>query len=189
VAACFSAPVVRFVRTRELPRLLGPEHLGPDILGATFDVEEAVLRLAARPDVPLGVALLDQRRVAGIGNVYKSELCFHARLSPLARVSSIDRDALRRLVKLTREIMQDNVAKRRTGADARRHHAPHYLYERDTTLGARRTTPKGCEVGKGPIFVYGRAGKPCFSCGAPIVRSYQGDARRSTYRCPSCQGG
>ncbi|MBM4377233.1 MAG: Fpg/Nei family DNA glycosylase [Deltaproteobacteria bacterium] len=189
VAVCFSAPVVRFVRTRELARLLGPEHLGPDILGESFDVGDALLRLARSPDVPLGVALLDQRRIAGIGNVYKSEVCFHARLSPLARVSTVERAALERLVVLTREVMQDNVAKRRPGADARRHHAPHYLYERDTTLAARRTTPKGCEVGKGPIFVYGRAGKPCFVCGAAIVRTYQGDARRSTYRCPVCQEG
>lgn len=189
IAACFAAPVVRFVRAREVARVLGPERLGPDILGETFDVAAASARLREPPDLPLGVALLDQRRIAGIGNVYKSEMCFHARLSPLARVSSVPQEALEALVALTREVMADNVAKRKPGADVRRHHAPHSLYERDTTLGARRTTASGCEVGKGPIFVYGRAGNPCFSCGTAIVRTYQGEQRRSTYRCPRCQGG
>jgi endonuclease-8 len=189
VAVCFSAPIVRFVRSRDVARVLGPDRLGPDILGTSFDARATAARLRGAPDVPLGVALLDQRRVAGIGNVYKSELCFHARLSPLAPVSSVGLDVLESLLVLTREVMQDNVAKRRPGVDVRRHHAPHYLYERDTTLAARRTTSKGCEVGKGPIYVYGRAGKPCFLCGAPIVRTYQGEQRRSTYRCPRCQGG
>lgn len=187
VAVCFSAPVVRFVRTRDLRRLLGPDEIGPDILGETFDVDVAVARLRAAPDVALGVALLDQRRVAGIGNVYKSEVCFHARLSPLETVSSFDAETLRQLLLMTREVMQANVAKRRAGRDARRHHAPHYLYQRDTTVAARRTTAAGCEVGKGPIYVYGRSKKPCFYCGGAIVRSYQGEARRSTYRCPTCQ--
>jgi len=187
VAACFDAPVVRFIRARELERFLGPSRLGPDILGDSFDLEGAVTRLRARPDAPLGVALLDQRRIAGIGNVYKSELCFHARLSPLALVSTIAPDALRSLVALTREVMQANVAKARPDADVRRHHAPHYLYQRDTTLGARRTTTSGCEVGKAPIYVYGRANRPCFACGATIVRTRQGEQLRSTYSCPACQ--
>ncbi len=185
LAACFSAPVVRFVRTRELGRLLGPERLGPDILGADFDAPSAAERLRAPPDVPLGVALLDQRRIAGIGNVYKSELCFHARLSPLRPVSTVPTDALQSLVRLAREVMQANVAQRRPGAE--HHHAPHYLYERDTSLGASRTTRAGCEVGKGPIFVYGRAGEACFACGAALVRTAQGEELRSTYWCPVCQ--
>lgn len=189
IAVCFSAPIVKFVRTREVPRLLGPERLGPDILGETFEVADAIAGLRHWPDVALGVALLDQWRVAGIGNVYKSEMCFHARLSPLSKVSSLPDSELERLVLLTREVMQDNVAKRRPGSDVRRHHAPHYLYERDTSLAAKRTTKAGCEVGKGPIHVYGRAGLPCFACGASILRSYQGTARRSTYRCPRCQTG
>jgi endonuclease VIII len=86
VAVCFRAPVARVLRASALPRdgLVGA--LGPDLLGEEFDTAEALRRLRALDNEPLGVAVMDQRAVAGIGNVYKSEILFKRRLDPFAPV-------------------------------------------------------------------------------------------------------
>ena len=187
VACCFATPVVRVVRAKDLERLVGAGSLGPDVLGASFDVDAAIAKLRAAPDLPLGEALLDQARVSGIGNVWKSELLFRERLDPFAPVSSYRDEALRLLLERAREAMQATVAQLpRPGA---RRSTAHYAYTRDSSARSRRTTRSGCEVGKGPIAVYGRAGSPCEACGTPVAMERQGRARRSTYFCPRCQRG
>ena len=75
VATCSSAPVARLLRTRDVEKDLAFRDLGPDLLGETFDEEEAIRRLLRRRAMTLGEALLDQGGVSGIGNVWKSELC------------------------------------------------------------------------------------------------------------------
>jgi len=212
-ACCFSAPFVRVIRAKDLERIVGAASLGPDVLGPSFDVDAAIANLRAREDVPLGEALLDQARVSGIGNVWKSELLFRERLDPFAMVSSFTDDALRALLARARSSMQAVVAQRpRLRA---RSATAHYAYTRDSSAGPRggtrggeaqgagtsgtvlpigsarssRTTRSGCEVGKGPIAVYGRAGAPCEGCGEPVAMQRQGRMRRSTYFCPRCQRG
>ena len=89
VAVCFNAPSVELLSERELVRHRALTALGPDLLGRTFDTDAALARLRDRDAMPLGEALLDQRAVAGIGNVYKSEICFLEHLDPWAAVADV----------------------------------------------------------------------------------------------------
>lgn len=82
-AVGYRLPVLDLLRTADESRVVG--HLGPDLLGPDWDPEQALGRLLSAPGRPLGEALLDQRNLAGIGNVYKSELCFLLRASPGSR--------------------------------------------------------------------------------------------------------
>ena len=137
-------------------------HLGPDVLGAGWDPDEAVRRLRADPAREVGVALVDQRVMAGPGNVYKSEACFLRGLDPRTPVGAIpDLSALVDLVKRLMEANRTRAVRVTTG---------------DTRPG--RT-----------LWVYGRAGQPCRRCGEPIGRIRQGAELedRVTFLCPSCQ--
>lgn len=158
VAVCFDAPVVELLDERALGRHAPITGLGPDLLATTFDTDAAVARLRERNALELGDALLDQRAVAGIGNVYKSELAFLAGRDPFRPVSDLDDDALRRLLGDARRLLRANVRG-----------------------GARSTRPGG------GLWVYGRAGRPCRRCGTPISVRRQGELGRLTYWCPRCQ--
>lgn len=87
---------LHLVRTEDEGRLVG--HLGPDVLDPAFDVEEAVRRLSADPDLPVAAALLDQRRVAGLGTIWTSEPLFLARVDPWAPVGRIPQETLREVL-------------------------------------------------------------------------------------------
>jgi endonuclease VIII len=154
--------------------------LGSDILSPQWDVDAALAVFQSAPDLAIGEAVLDQSRVAGIGNVYKSEALHLARMNPFAPVSAFSSLALRELLALACALMRANLP--HSGqADARQtgHHAPHVLYQ--------RVTRAGCEVGKGPVHVYGRKGRPCYACGDAVAMMRQGEMNRSTYFCPTCQ--
>jgi endonuclease-8 len=171
VAVCFDAPVVELFEQRAAglhPALAG---LGPDLLAPDFDRAEALRRLRdpSRVELSTAEALLDQRALAGIGNVYKSEVLFVERVSPFVAVSEVDDATLGRLVDTARRLMRANVAPGR---------------------GPERITTTGAGPGGGPLFVYGRAGRPCRRCRTPIRTARQGsELPRTTYWCPSCQGG
>jgi endonuclease VIII len=162
VAVCFNAPVAELLTDAELAHNRPLVTLGPDLLAAAFDADEAVRRLRQRSELELGEALLDQRAVAGIGNVYKSEVCFIERLDPWGRVGSVDEAALRRVLLTARDLMRKNLRG-----------------------GARVTTGERAR-GRG-LWVYGRAGRPCRRCGTRIRTAPQGELLRLTYWCPSCQ--
>lgn len=164
VAPCFDAPTVELLTERELARHEWIRSLGPDAMADGFDEHAAATRLRARGDAPIGVAIMDQRAFAGVGNVYKSEVLFIRRISPFARVRELSDDELRGLIAESRVQLRAN----RTGA-----------WPRTTRPRARR----GEE-----LWVYDRAGKPCRACGTTIALRRQGDAGRATYYCPSCQG-
>lgn len=136
-------------------------HLGPDLLGPDWDPEEAVRRLAADPDRPVGEALLDQANLAGIGNVYRIELCFLFGLHPEAPVSAVP--DLRRLVDRAHQLLT---------ANRERHDR--------TTTGNRARGQR--------MWVYGRRG-PCLRCGTRIRYEHLGPPgrERPSYWCPSCQ--
>jgi endonuclease-8 len=107
VAVCFDAPVVELFeeRAESLHPALG--SLGPDLLASDFDAAEAVHRLRApeRRDLTISAALLDQRALAGIGNIWRNETLFAERVDPLARVADLDDDTLRRLVATARRLL------------------------------------------------------------------------------------
>jgi endonuclease-8 len=163
VAVCFSAPVVELMTRARALRHPALADLGPDLLDARPDFAEMKRRLRARAETPLGEALLDQRALAGLGNVYKSELCFLLGLDPFAPVGALSDAELDRLLGLGRRLMQEN-------------------------LGTFRRTTRH-EADRQRYWVYGRSGAGCHHCGATIGRRLQGPSARSTYYCPVCQRG
>ena len=158
-AVGFALGVVELVARDAEESVVG--HLGPDPLGPDWDPAEAVRRLAADPTRPIGEALLDQRNLAGIGNIYRNELCFLAGLHPATPVSDVA--GLDRLVARARAVLEAN--KERT--------------EQSTTgdlRPGRRT------------WVHGQ--RRCQRCGGPVDRWELGPPgrTRTAYACPRCQG-
>jgi endonuclease-8 len=155
-ATGYQLGIVELLPTAQEERVTG--HLGPDLLGPHWDQAEAVRRLSADPERSAGEALLDQRNLAGIGNVYKSEVLFLRGIRPSRPVGKIhDVDALVSLGHRMLDANKDRV-KRVTTGDSRRGHE---------------------------TWVYGRRGQPCRRCGTRIRWAELGD--RITYWCPSCQ--
>lgn len=162
VAVAFNTPVVELLTDADLRRSHALTTLGPDLLSRSFDADEALRRLRERSSEELGIALLDQRTVAGIGNVYKSEVAFLAGLDPWAPVSSFEDAELLGALRIARRLLQAN------------------------TRGAARVTTGSPVRGEG-LWVYGRAGRGCRRCGTPIRVRRQGELARLTYWCPRCQ--
>lgn len=158
---CLDAPSVELLRRAELDSHPLLSRLGPDVLAPVLDSAEILRRLRAQPEQPIGSALLDQELLAGIGNVYKSELLFMTGVSPFKTLAQIDDATLLRIVELARTWMRRNIGER------------------------RRTTPEGRVASR--HWVYGRSGEPCIKCGARIRMQRQGALARSTYHCPECQ--
>ncbi|MFI9569446.1 Fpg/Nei family DNA glycosylase [Streptomyces rishiriensis] len=161
-AVGYRLPVLELLRTADEQQAVG--HLGPDLLGPDWDAERALANLAAAPDRPLGEALLDQRNLAGLGNVYKSELCFLLGVTPWLPVGALPADRTEKLPVLAKKLLEAN---------------------RDRLV--RNTTGR-----RGPdLFVYGRTPRPCLRCGTRIRVADQGDGSRErpTYWCPTCQTG
>ncbi len=155
-------PVLRLLAPGAERRVPGLETLGPDLLGADFDEDEALNRLRAMGNRELGDAVMQQQAVAGIGNVYKSEILFLEKIDPWTLVKNVDDEKLRSILRLAKKLLRMNV---RSG---------------------RRTT-RSALAGK-PLWVYRRAGEPCFRCKTAITMAYQGaPPGRSTYACPKCQ--
>jgi endonuclease-8 len=151
---------LKVVRRAEEEELVG--HLGPDLLGPDWDPAAATTRLLAVPDAPIAEALLDQRNLAGIGNLYKCEVLFIERVNPWTPVGKVP--DLDKMVRTAHRLLRAN-----------RDHP-----EQSTTgyLGRGRDH-----------WVYGRYKEPCLRCRTPIERAEQGEPpqQRSTYWCPTCQ--
>jgi endonuclease-8 len=145
-------------------RLVG--HLGPDLLGEDWSdeqAEEARRRLSADPAREIGLALLDQTLMAGVGNVYKAELCFLLGVSPWTPASEVD---IAKAVDLARKLLLRNAL----------------VPNRNTTGDLRR--------GRG-LWVYGRERAGCLRCGGRVVVGRQGAGvrERTAHYCPHCQPG
>jgi endonuclease-8 len=151
--------LVDLVPTSTEGELVG--HLGPDLLGPDWDADEAVRRLEQCADVPIGAALLDQRNLAGIGNVYRAELCFITGVDPHTPVAQIP--DLPRMVARAHALLVAN----RDRSDR-------------ITTGDRRPGRR--------LWVYRRRG-PCLRCGTPIEVAELGpeSQERTVWWCPSCQ--
>jgi endonuclease VIII len=151
-AVQFGGPTLRVIPAARLSRDPQLARLGPDVLAPDFDPDRAVASLRTDPARTLGDALLDQALVAGIGNIFKSEACFAARLDPWRPLADLGDDDLRRVLEAARRLMLEAVA-----------------------------------TGRHTYAVY-RARRPCPNCGGRIASRGQGDANRTTYWCPRCQG-
>jgi len=172
VAVAFNVPVAEFVTPKELSTTDPVAKLGPDLLGATFDRDEAVRRLIASGHQAIALSLLDQRLVAGIGNVYKSEVLFLSGVNPFTPASAVPRDTLERMMDLARGLLKDNVLEGTSG--------------QIQTFRNLRQTNRSMDPDQN-LWVYGRSGKPCRRCGAPIEMKKMGIEARSTYWCARCQ--
>ncbi|MGO4582827.1 Fpg/Nei family DNA glycosylase [Arthrobacter sp. 2RAF6] len=166
----FSLGILEVIPTPDEHRVVG--HLGPDLLGPDWDAEEAVRRLRAAPDTPIGVALLDQRNLAGIGNIYRCEACFVAGVHPAAPVSAVP--DLAGMLGEAKVLLEANLG-------------PGRRITRGTAFPGVRGIPRS------GFWVYGREHQPCLRCGTPIRRGLLGPASgledRTIYFCPECQPG
>jgi len=170
VAVCFDAPVVELFETRAAAQHRSLGRLGPDLLAPDFDAAEAHRRLRdpSRATTEIAVVIVDQRALAGIGNVYKNEILWMERVSPFIPVAEVDEETLDRLIATARRLLVANAA---------------------TTNGPERVTTAGDRGAPGPLYIYGRARRPCRRCRSPIRSTRQGtDLPRTTYWCPTCQG-
>ena len=170
-AVAFNVPVAEFLDRRALRRQPDLKQIGPDLLGETFDADEAIRRFRTRGTMSIADALINQRVVAGAGNVFKSELLFLCAVDPFARVADVSDDELRALLKAGQKYLRANVNDSK-GTIV-------------TYTGFRRTTSRMDPSER--LYVYGRARKPCRKCGTPIQVKPQGPDARLTYWCPSCQ--
>jgi endonuclease VIII len=170
-AVGFNVPVAEFLDPRTLVRQDDLRLMGPDLLGETFDAGDALRRFRTRPELSIADALLNQRIVAGAGNVYKSEVLFLCGVHPFARVADVADERLLAILAMARKHLQANVIDA-TAAIV-------------TYRGYRRTTRRADPAER--LYVYGRAGKPCRQCGTPIAIQAQGPHARLTYWCPTCQ--
>ena len=160
VAVGYSLGILEVVETENEQTIIG--YLGPDILGPNWNADVALANLTANPRRAVGLALLDQRVLAGLGNVYRNELCFLRGILPTRPVGEVD-DAVR-LIALAHRLI----------------HANKDRVERTTTGVLRGQTD----------WVHGRAGKPCLRCGTRIKEGRLGETvlqERETFWCPSCQ--
>ncbi|MEV8569197.1 DNA-formamidopyrimidine glycosylase family protein [Streptomyces sp. NPDC051322] len=159
-AVGYRLPVLELLRTSQESNAVG--HLGPDLLGPDWDPDGALRNLLAAPDRPLGEALLDQRNLAGVGNIFKSEICFLLGATPWLPIGEVPTP--QRIVTVAKKLLEAN---------------------RDRPV--RMTTGLPHQR----LYVYGRAPRPCLRCGTSVRRAGQDDGNRErpTYWCPRCQTG
>jgi endonuclease-8 len=172
VAVCFGVQVAEFHTAESLRRHRAFSRLGPDVLATDFDEQQAIENLRQRPDMQIADALLTQSVLAGIGNVYKSEICFACRVSPFRSVSNVTDEEFACLLATARKFLKANVANGTTASIV-------------TYTGFRRTTGRANTADR--LWVYGRAGQSCRKCGTPIANRKQGPGARVTFWCPACQ--
>lgn len=160
VAVARRMAVLDLIETAREDEVVG--HLGPDLLGEDWDRAKAVAGLRARQSMAIGEALLDQTALAGVGNVYKCEICFLRGLDPFTPVERVD--DLDGVAVLAKRLLEAN------------------------RYSARHVTTGDTRPGRSH-YVYGRGGRPCLRCGTPVRRSRQAsyDGERVVYWCARCQ--
>jgi len=156
----YALPVLELVPTEQEPQVVG--HLGPDLLGADWDADEALRRLHARPERSVGEAILDQRNLAGIGTFYRAEILFLQGLHPRTPVARVP--DLARLVRRAQQLLYVN----------------RWRPEQSTTGNLRPAAR---------AWVFERNGQPCRRCGTTILTEEFGPPtqERRSYWCPRCQ--
>ena len=177
VAVGFNVQVAELLSRRELERHRQLRQLGPDLLAGAgsayqyeIDLPAILARMRARGHEPIAEVLLNQRVLAGIGNVFKSEILFEAGVDPFCPVSSLSDADLERIARIARDQMAASVLDR----------------AKTLTPAIGRRTTRSLDPGA-RLWVYSRAGKPCRRCGTIIKSKKTGLDARLTYWCPQCQ--
>jgi endonuclease-8 len=175
-AVAFNVPVAEFHTAASLLRKSSVPMLGPDILSKDYSADVGFnalkQRAASHPEDEIANVLLNQRVIAGLGNVYKSEVCFAARVHPFRQMRTITDAEMRQMADVSQRYMQANVL------DGSGDGIVTYSGNRRTTHSANREQR---------LWVYGRRGLECRRCGGTIEYRKQGPGARSTYWCPDCQ--
>lgn len=162
LCACFTTRRLRWIQSGRLPAVDPLRTLGPDLLSPEFEAAAALTRLRSSPATAIGEALMKQSLMAGIGNVFKSEVLFLSGVHPLIPTSELSDARLLELIDRARRLLKRNVGR-----------------------GPRRT--RFSSRGGPPVWVYRRAGDGCLKCGTTVQMLRQGAQLRSTYFCPECQ--
>lgn len=172
VAVAFNVPIAEFHTSETIERHRSVQRLGPDVLAPKFDTARGIDQLKSCPDLEVGVALLQQSILAGIGNVFKSEVCFTSRVNPFRKIATLEPREFDALLENARKLMSQNIA------DSSRDGIVTYT-------GMRRTTGRSSPSER--LYVYQRRGDPCRVCGTPILARKQGLDARTTFWCSHCQ--
>jgi endonuclease-8 len=172
-AVGFRVPVARMHTQQSLDRDLRVAVPENDLLRVEFNAVAALDRLTARGDESVADALLDQSTLAGVGNVFKSEICFVNGLNPFRTVESLTRDEAAATIASAQKLLRANVLEDSGDMIV-------------TYRGQQRRTTRASNPSES-LWVYGRAGEPCRRCGETIRRRIQGADARVTFWCPRCQ--
>jgi endonuclease-8 len=173
IAVGFQVPVAHMHTANSLVRDTRIPVSAMDVLSAEFDAEAAVVRVLGRGNEEIGDVLLHQHVMAGVGNVFKSEICFVTGLNPFRMVATLTREQVAEAVAAARRLVGANVLE--DSGDT------------IVTYGGRgRRTTHESDPGAS-LWVYGRNGEPCRRCGERIRRRVQGPDARVTFWCQGCQ--
>jgi len=173
VAVGFRVPVAKMLKADELARALRIPAPAIDVLSEVFDPVEVEGRLLAHSDEEIGDVLLHQEVMAGVGNVFKSEICFVAGIHPFCKVAALSLEQVRASIAVAQRLVAANVLE--DSGDS------------IVTYGGRkrRTTHEADPTAS--LWVYGRNGEPCRRCGERVRRRIQGPDARVTFWCARCQ--
>lgn len=172
-AVAFTVPVARIYTAEALAREKRIPPPGSDVLSNSFDPAAAAIRLRSYPHEEIGEVLLHQQVLAGVGNVFKSEVCFVEGVNPFCPVSALTDHQISALIQTAQRLVAANVL-----ADSR---------NRIVTYRGQQRRTMHTSSPQESLWVYGRSGSPCRRCGAPIRHRLQGPDARVTFWCPICQ--
>jgi len=171
-AVAFNVPIAQFHTARTLERHPAMQKLGPDLLKPHSAEDEIAARLRSHADEEVANAIANQQVMAGVGNVFKSEICFACGIHPFRLVSTLSAKEVECLIDTARKQLSMNVLESSGDRPV-------------TYTGFRRTLHTSDEGAR--LWVYNRSGRPCRRCGTNIIMRKQGRGARSTYWCPECQ--
>jgi endonuclease-8 len=171
-AVGFRVPVAQMHSMRSLARDRRIPPADSDVLSSRFDADAVIQRIRACANEEIGDVLLHQEVLAGVGNVFKSEICFVTGINPFCRVSALTAEQLDAVVHSAQKLLAANVLE--DSGD------PIVTYR-----GQRRRTTHGYPGAS--LWVYGRNGDRCRRCGDPVRRRVQGPEVRRTFWCQHCQ--
>jgi len=173
IAVGFKVPVAEMHTAQSLARDRRFPAPAIDVLNPNFNAKDAALRIQAHSHEEIADVLLHQEVLAGVGNEFKSEICFVTGIHPFCRVAALTLPQIQSLVAASQKLLRANVL-----VDS-----PDTLV---TYAGTRRHTTHASDPTES-VWVYGRHGEPCRRCAEPIRRRIQGPDARVTFWCPRCQ--
>jgi endonuclease-8 len=173
VTVGFRVPVAKMLRAHELERALRIPPTMIDVLSENFDAEEVARRVAAHRGEEIADVLLHQEVMAGVGNEFKSEICFVTGVNPFCKVKDLKAGEIEKLIAASVLLVKANVLE--DSGETR------------VTYGGMHRRTTGRIDPRERVWVYGRGGEPCRKCGEQIHRRLQGLDARVTFWCQRCQ--